>query len=171
MTVQDVLLPDEKVLSECKPFYATSRRIIRLDEGSHGGSLAELTYTQVTAVGLVRNPSYPVMIAGVMVLLCAVFVTFIGFIFFTSILAVGGGAALLLSGSRGKPAFYQLHVQKLPTLAPSRPGSEWQTTINTFKGWLGMGADEGDSKWRLDYRKGGSFITTVRLVKGTLPEV
>ena len=171
MTVQDVLLPDEKVLSECKPFYATSRRIIRLDEGSRGESMAELTYTQVTGVGLVRNPSYPVMIAGVAVLLGAVFLTFVGFIFFTSILAVAGGAALLISGSRGKPAYYQLHVQRSPTLAPAQPGSEWQTTINTLKGWLGMGASEGDSMWRLDYRKGGSFISTVRNVKGTLPEV
>ena len=50
MGLQDILMPGEKRLSERKPFYATSRRIMRFNEREKGEP-AEIAYQQLSRHG------------------------------------------------------------------------------------------------------------------------
>ena len=101
MSLQDILIPGEKILYECKPFYATSPRIIRYDETAQGEPMAEIAYHQLTAVELMRKPNHTMMILGTLVILAAIYLIGAGFIFITFIPALMGGAALLALGARG----------------------------------------------------------------------
>ncbi len=171
MSVENMLMPGERILSECKPFYATSRRIIRYDDGLDGEPMAEITYPQLTGVQLARKPSHPLMLAGTVAILGAVFLTLVGVIFFTSILALAGGIAMLAFGARGKVGYYRLLVQ-VPGGTTSRgleaePGSGLGTIMEA----LGLKSSDDEARWRLDYPQGGSFIATVRNIKGELPEL
>ena len=157
-----MLMPGERILSECKPFYATSRRIIRYDDGLDGEPMAEITYPQLTGVQLARKPSHPLMLAGTVAILGAVFLTLVGVIFFTSILALAGGIAMLAFGARGKVGYYRLLVQV--------PGGTTSRGLEAEPG-SGLGTIMDEARWRLDYPQGGSFIATVRNIKGELPEL
>ena len=46
-SIHSILVPGEKILFECRPFYATSRRIIRYDESSPREQVSEVDYQQV----------------------------------------------------------------------------------------------------------------------------
>ena len=171
MSLQDILMPGEKILSECKPFYATSRRIIRYDDQVEGEQPATLDYEQVTAVELTRKSNHPMMILGTLAIIAAIFLTTTGYILITSIPALLGGVALLALGARGKLGYYRLHIRKTPT-APSQASEQDRTPgVRNLMESMGLRTRVEEVRSRLDYARAGSFIATIRNVGGELPEL
>ncbi len=169
-SLEDVLMPGEKILSECKPFYATSRRIIRYDRGMRGTRFESVDYEEIVSLGLVRKPSHPMMILGTLAILAAIFLSAGGFLFFTSILALIVGVGLLILGARGNLGYYRLNLRKPPALLPDPPEVNWTTTMRGFMESAGLWESEDQSRWCLDYYRAGSFIATVRIIVRDLPE-
>ena len=170
-SIHSILVPGEKILSECRPFYATSRRIIRYDERSPGDQVSEVDYQQIIAVEIIRKPSHPTMLLGTLCVLGAIFLGTTGIIIVTAVPAAIGGIALLILGARGKLGYYQLHIRK--QAAPATTGSDRDpgSTMVSFMESVGLRTPPDQLRWRLDYYHGGSFIATVRNVLGELPEV
>lgn len=168
MSLQDYLMPGEKILSECKPFYATSRRIMRYDE-REGGGPTELAYQQLAGVELIRKPNHPMIILGLLCIFAAVLLTMAGLIFFTSALALIGGGVLIVLGVRGTLGYYQLRTRQ-----SDRPiGQPLETSLGAsflmLMESLGLRTPDEEARWRLEYQKAGSFIATVRNITGELP--
>ncbi len=168
MSLQDYLMPGEKVLSVCEPFYATSRRIMRYDE-KEGGGPAEIAYQQLTGVELIRKPSHPMIILGLLCIFVAILLTMTGLIIVTSIVALFGGGALIALGVRGGLGYYQLRTRssRRPEGHPLETGMA--ASILALMESLGLRKPDEDAIWRLDYQKAGSFIATVRNITGELP--
>ena len=171
MSLEDVLGPGEKVISECKPFYATSRRIIRYDERAGRDQVHELEYHELTSVELVRKPNHPLMIMGTLALLAAILLTTTGLIIVTAIPALMAGIMLLVLGARGKLGYYRLNVREPSPPRPGDPDPGWDGTIRSLLEPLGLMTPTRDARWCLDYKRGGSFIATIRVIVRELPEV
>ena len=173
MSLQDILMPGEKILSECRPFYATSRRIIRYDERVQGAPMVEVAYHQLTAVEVIRKPSHPMMLLGTLAVISAIFLTAIGLIFITSLPALIAGVVLLVLGARGKLGYYRLHVRE-NSAAPAQPSTseaDLGTTIRSFMEYMGVMTPAEEARWIMDYSKARSFIATVRNIRGEIPEI
>lgn len=171
MSLQDILTPGEKMLAECGPYYATSRPIIKYEGEDRPDSTHEIAYHELAGVEVVRKPSHPMMVAGTLAVISAIFLAFAKVLVFTLILALIAGALLLYFGSRGKPGYYRL-ILKTPPSAPFSPSKEQGgPTIGSLLILLGLKTPPDETLWRLDYWKGGSFIETVRTVVGNLPEL
>ena len=168
--VEPTLMPGERVLTECGPIYATSRRLLRRE--SQGGRVfyEELSYQQLTGVEVVRKASHPIMALGVLAMIGAIFMTISGLIFVTAFLAVAGGLAMVLYGSKGHNSYYQLRVDQPPPGPAPEPPTELEVALERFKTALGISNEKVDKRWQLDYVKGRSFIATVRTIRGDLPE-
>ena len=161
MSVQDNLMPGEQILSECKPFYATSRRIIRYDERAARQPMAEVAYQQLASVELMRTPSHPVMVMGTIIFLVAVFLTFSGIIVITSIPAMLAGAALLALGAKGKFGYYQLHFHSTRSAMEYEARPEWWgSSLRNLMENMGLSTPKEKALWQLDYATAGSFIAT-----------
>ncbi len=171
MSLQDVLIPGEKVLSECKPLYATSRRIIRYDEGPGAEPMAELAYHQISGVQVRQQPSYFMMVFGALCLISALYLTLLGHIFITALPALVIGVVLMFFGAQGKFRYYQLRLRNVPPPVTTEPETNWDTTVRPFMESIGVMTPAYEALWRLDYHSGGSFIATIRTVIGHLPEV
>lgn len=145
MDIQAHLSPSEKILSEFKPFYATSHRVIRMTPGdtATGAQLLEIPYHELTSVELMRRPNHPMMMMGTAMIAIGIFLATIPFV--TSIFAILAGVAVLAIGARGKLGYYQLHARGMPP--------------------------EAERLWQVDYHRAGSFIATVRSAIGQLPDL
>ena len=168
--LETTLAPGEKVLSECGPLFATSRRLLRCERRPAGVSFEELSYQQLTGVEVVRKASHPIMALGVLAVLGAIFMTITGLIFVTAFLAVAGGLAMVLYGSKGHNSYYQLHVDQPPTASSPEPPTELEVALERVKAAFGISTEKVDKRWQLDFVKGRSFIATVRTIRGDLPE-
>ena len=168
--LETALMPGERVLSECGTLLATSRRLLRRE--GQGGRVfyEELPYQQLTGVQVVRKASHPVMALGVLAVIGAIFMTITGLIFVTAFLAVAGGLAMVLYGSKGHNSYYQLHVDQPPDAPFPEPPTELEVAIERLKTAFGITTEKVDKRWQLDYVKGRSFIATVRTIRGDLPE-
>ncbi len=168
--LETMLAPGEKVLSQCGPLYATSRRLLRYERQGGAVSFEELSYQQLTGVEVVRKASHPIMALGVLAVLGAIFMTITGLIFVTAFLAVAGGLAMVLYGSKGHNSYYQLHVDQPPTVPSPEPPTELEVALDRIKSAFGINTEKVDKRWQLDFVKGRSFIATVRTIRGDLPE-
>lgn len=171
MSLLDILTPGEKMLAECSPFYATSRRIIRYEEGHHPDSTQELSYQDLAGVEIIRKPSHPMMALGTVAVLSAIFLALTGIIIITAVASLIAGAAMLFLGSRGKPGYYRLLLKTRPSTMYTGREEQRGPTVGSLMILLGLKTPGDETLWRLDYWKGGSFIETVRTVVGNLPEV
>ena len=170
-SLETTLMPGERVLSECGQLYATSRRLLRCEAQGGRVFFEELPYQQLTGVEVVRKANHPMMALGVMAVIGAIFMTITGLIFVTAFLAVGGGLAMLLYGSKGNNSYYQLHIDQPPAAPNPEPPTELEVALERVKGALGIGAEKVDKRWRVDYVQGRTFIATVRTIRGGLPEL
>jgi hypothetical protein len=162
-------MPGEKVISECKPFYATSKRIIRYDEGAQSQPVAEIGYHQLAAVELMRKPSHPMMALGTLCILAAIFLAASSIIIVTAIPALIVGVVLLAIGARGNLGYYQLRIRETHRATHQALGASQGSAINTLIESLGLRTPPEEARWRVDYARAGSFLATIRVITGELP--
>ena len=164
-------MPGEKILSVCKPLYATSQRIVRYDERTPGRPVDEIAYHQLTGVELVWKPSHPMMIIGTISIISGIFLSWTGLILITSIPAVIVGVVLLALGARGGPGYYRLRIRDSSADTYMMPDQKQNNTLLTLMEYLGLRKDVEETRWRMDYSKAGGFLATIRNIVGDLPEV
>ena len=138
MGIRGRLRHEETIISDHHPYYATSQRVILLQEINGREELWELPYGRLTKVEVIKLPRHKMMIAGTMMIIGGAIMSSIGY--FTSILALVGGIGAIIYGGIGREAYYQLHAD-------------------------GMSKEEA-ARWRLVYWGSGSFIRTIRIVTG-----
>ena len=138
MGIRGRLRHEETIISDHHPYYATSQRVILLQEINGREELWELPYGRLTKVEVIKLPRHKMMIAGTMMIVGGAIMSSIGY--FTSILALLGGICAIIYGGIGREAYYQLHAD-------------------------GMSKEEA-ARWRLVYWGSGSFIRTIRIVTG-----
>lgn len=112
MSLTSHLEPGEEVLARAGPFYATSRRVLRYQLLRGGAEdFRQLPYAKISSVEATRMPNHRFMVTGTLIGISGVFITLtLGF--FTTILAVPAGIALIILGSRGwgNQQYFQLHA-------------------------------------------------------------
>ena len=143
MSVRDNLLGDEYILAQSPPFYLTTHRLIRYEEGSEDKELTHFPRERLASVERVRTPDHKVMVLASVTLLGGVLLLAIGFV--TSILAIGAGIAGIFYGSMKGEGYYQLHLH-------------------------GIGEEE-KVRWRVAYRGSGRYIRTLQEILGESPEM
>lgn len=146
MSVRDHLLGGEYILAQSPPFYLTTHRLMRYDEGSGSPEGNELTHyprERLASVERVRTPDHRLMVLASVTLLGGVLLLVIGFV--TSILAIGAGIAGIFYGSMRGEGYYQLHIH-------------------------GIGKEE-KARWRVAYRGSGRYIRTLQEILRESPEM
>lgn len=133
MAVRDHLLEDEMILSQCAPFYATNRRILRSVTTNAREEVHELPYYRIESVELLREPRHKLALAGVVMAFSGVIMWMIGYITSIPVMAVGVG--MIVWGARGREGYYQFRGYQMPP--------------------------EELARWRVPFRGSAGFITTV----------
>ena len=139
MSIRDHLRQGEAIISDHNPYYATSYRVIYYEEKDGNEELAELPYSRVTSVEVVKLARHRVMIAGTMMVIGGAILAatwnLIG-----SWLSIIAGIGVVIYGGIGREAYYQFKAE-------------------------GMDKEE-EARWRLAYWGNGSFVRTVQTVMG-----
>lgn len=141
--VEGRLGPEERILSQAGPFFATSRRLLRVQEGADGPRLLEIPYAQLEAIEEVRVVDRRLLSLGTIIGLAGLLAS-LSWGLVTPLLASFLGFGLALYGIiSGRPGFYQ------------------------FRGrWTRR---EDLRHWRLPYKGSGGFIASIVNVTGQDP--
>ena len=138
--VEPLLSGGERVVSSFGPYHATSRRVILLNERRDGSPVHhELPYAELESIAEVRTWNRRRVALGA-ALASAGLATMFAWFLIIPIVAVAMGAMIILQGSIGRPAYYQLKAR-------------------------GM---EGDAlrKWQVKHYGAGSFIASISEMTG-----
>lgn len=139
MSVEFHLKQRERVVSRFGPYYATSTRLILHLERKGVEEIHELPYSEIEKIDEVRTSNHPRMLVGALVTVVSIFVAYsLGMI--TPLLGVVAGAFLVLHGSIGGPAYYQVHGRDVP------------------RGQMYL--------WQIRHRGAGSLIASIRTIIG-----
>ena len=138
MDIRGYLMAGEMMTLEHPPLYLTSQRIIRLEERPEGDLYKFLPLERLSSVETVRAPNHRMMVAGSILIVCAVIFFAIGILFFTPYLALVGGVVAFAWGATGKPDYYQVHAHNL--------------------------TEQEEPLWRLPYWGSGNFATNLHSI-------
>lgn len=105
--VEPLLEGGERLVSSFGPYHATSRRVILVNEGRDGARIHELPYSDLESITEVRTSDHKRLILGGTLLAIGVLTLFAWFLI-VPIVAIILGIVVLLQGSIGRPAYYQL---------------------------------------------------------------
>ena len=139
MGVETHLRQKERIVSRFGPYYATSTRLILHLERDGMEELHELPYSQIDKIDEVRKSNHPRMMIGAIATIVSIVASF-SLNMITPLLGVVAGAFLVLHGSIGGPAYYQVHGRDVPRA---------QMHL-----------------WQIRYRGAGSLIASIRTIKG-----
>ncbi len=139
MGVETHLKQRERIVSRFGPYYATSTRLILHLEKKGAEEIHELPYSQIEKIDEVRTSNHPRMMLGVVVTVVSIIVAY-SLSMITPLLGVVAGAFLVLHGSIGGPAYYQVHGRDVPR--------------------------EQMRLWQIRYRGAGSLIASIRTIIG-----
>ena len=150
MSLQDILTPGEKMLAECGPYYATSRRIIKYEGEGRPDSTHEIAYHELAGVEVVpeTQPSHDgggdssrdqrhisSLRQGPRL---------------HSHIGTDSRSPLVILRLQGKPGYYRL-ILKTPPSAPFSPSKEQGgPTIGSLLILLGLKTPPDETLWRLD---------------------
>ena len=139
MGVESHLKQRERIVSRFGPYYATSTRLILHLERRGVEEIHELPYSEIEKIDEVRTSNHSRMMIGALVTVVSIIVAYsLGMI--TPLLGVVAGAFLVLHGSIGGPAYYQVHGRGVPRA---------QMHL-----------------WQIRYRGAGSLIASIRTIIG-----
>jgi hypothetical protein len=143
MSIEEHLLPDEKLISQHGLLYASSRRLIHYVQKGAAPQIHELPYDRLTGIRIIRRANHKLMIAGTMVSFCAAYASTMLSLFF-GILAIPVGIALVILGSIGRDSHYQIE---------------------------GRDMTEAEEKiWQLKHKYAQHFIATLRTIVPSIEE-
>ena len=147
--VEPLLGSGERLVSSFGPYHATSRRVIlvldsrtrRSDE--RGGTVPhELPYTDLESITEVSASDHKRLVLGAVLVIAGVLTLFAWFLI-VPIVAIVMGIVVILQGSIGRPAYYQLK---------------------------GRGMEGRDLyRWQVKYYGAGSFIASISAITGVQP--
>ena len=137
--VEPLLESGERLVSSFGPYHATSRRVILVNERGDREQTHELPYTDLESITEVRASDHRRLVIGGTLLLAGVLTLFAWFLI-VPIVAIVMGIVVLLQGSIGRPAYYQLK---------------------------GRGMEGRDLyRWQVRYFGAGSFIASISAITG-----
>ena len=135
MAVRDHLLAGEVIVSEHPPFYLTSLRLLRHQQGPQGEETLALPLERLIGVEEVKSTHHRLMIVGSLLFVCGLFLT-VTWGLITAVLAIVGGIVALVMGSLGRVTGYQIQAHNLTS--------------------------EEEAVWRLEHWGAGKFVSTLR---------
>ena len=139
MSVEPHLKQRERIVSRFGPYYATSTRLILHLERNGVEEIHELPYSEIEKIDEVRTSNQPRMMIGALVTVVSIILAY-SLSMITPLLGVVAGAFLLLHGSIGGPAYYQVHGRDVPRA----------------RKYL----------WQIRHRGAGSLIASIRTITG-----
>ena len=120
--IEPLLHSGERIVSSFGPYHATSRRVILLIERRDGSRIHdELPYTELESIAEVSSWDRRRVGLGVAITAIGLATMFAWFLILP-IVAVAMGAMVILQGSIGRPAYYQLKARGMEGKALRR----WQ---------------------------------------------
>ena len=137
--VEPLLDSGERLVSSFGPYHATSRRVILVNERQGGTQTHELPYTDLESITEVKATDQKRLIIGGTLLVGGVLTLFAWFLI-VPIVAIVMGIVVLLQGSIGRPAYYQLKGR----------GMEGRELY----------------RWQVRYFGAGSFIASISAITG-----
>lgn len=137
--VEPLLESGERLVSSFGPYHATSRRVILVSESQGDAQTHELPYTDLESITEVRASDRRRLIIGGTLLVAGVLTLFAWFLI-VPIVAIVLGIVILLQGSIGRPAYYQLKGR----------GMEGRELY----------------RWQVRYFGAGSFIASISAITG-----
>jgi len=142
--IYSVLAASEKVLSVFGPFYATNHRVLRLDPPDCLGQRhsLEIPYSQLVSVEMVHRANHAALALGTAMIILGFFI--MPFLPISAMLTLPIGSGFLYLGAKGKPGYFQLMTHDMP-----KPAEKY---------------------WQVEYNRSGSFIATVRIIIGQMPD-
>lgn len=108
--MEPLLESGERLVSSFGPYHATSRRVLLVNERVDGARTHELPYTDLESITEVRASDRRRLIIGGTLLAAGVLTLFAWFLI-VPIVAIVMGIVVLLQGSIGRPAYYQLKAR------------------------------------------------------------
>ena len=137
--VEPFLDSGERLVSSFGPYHATSKRVILLNEGGTSSQIHELPYTNLESIAEVRASDRRRVTLGVTLVISGLLTMFAWFLIIP-IVAVVIGAVVILQGSVGRPAYFQLK---------------------------GHGMEGRDlHRWQVKHYGAGSFIASISAMTG-----
>ncbi len=137
--VEPLLDSGERLVSSFGPYHATSRRVILVNERQDRTQTHELPYTDLESITEVKATDQKRLIIGGSLLVGGVLTLFAWFLI-VPIVAIVMGIVVLLQGSIGRPAYYQLKGR----------GMEGRELY----------------RWQVRYFGAGSFIASISAITG-----
>jgi hypothetical protein len=129
----------EEVLVQSGQFYATSTRVIHLQEKENGqDEVRSLPYSSLATVELVSKPRHLIMLAGTAVAILALPLFF--YLYLSPILVLLGGIGLVIYGAMERETYYQLRAHSM---------TEQEVKL-----------------WRIPRKGGGQLAATIRYMIG-----
>ncbi len=126
-------------MSSFGPYHATSRRVILVNERRGGARTHELPYTELESITEVQASDHKRLAVGIGLVIVGLLTLFAWFLI-VPIVAVVMGIVVILQGSIGRPAYYQLK---------------------------GRGMEGRDlHRWQVKYYGAGSFIASISAITG-----
>ena len=140
--VEPLLMSGERLVSSFGPYHATSRRVILVSERRDGPQMHELPYTDLESITEVCASDHRRLAVGGALVLAGLLTLFAWFLI-VPIAAIVMGVVMLLQGSIGRPAYYQLK---------------------------GRGMEGRDLyRWQVRHFGAGSFIASISAMTGVEP--
>ena len=140
--MEPLLASGERLVSSFGPYHATSRRVILVNERRDGAQTHELPYTDLESITEVRASDHKRLMVGGALVIAGVLTLFAWFLI-VPIVAIVMGIVVLLQGSIGRPAYFQLK---------------------------GRGMEGRDLyRWQVRYYAAGSFIASISAITGVEP--
>ena len=141
--VEPLLGSGERLVSSFGPYHATSRRIILVNEHRGGAQTHELPYTDLESITEVTASDRRRLAVGAALVAVGVLTLFAWFLI-VPIVAIVIGIVVMLQGSVGRPAYYQLK---------------------------GRGMEGRDLyRWQVRYYGAGSLIASISAITGVQTE-
>lgn len=109
MGVRGRLLAGESMVAEHPPFYLTSQRLLRYQEGPKGEQSRALPLERITGVEELKSTHHPTMVGGAILVISGV-VLLLTWGLVTSWLSIVCGVVVLVVGSLGRSSGYQVRA-------------------------------------------------------------